>query len=255
MNPIFLESSLTIANLKTGWIFDENAEEFKCIFCSQCFRQGIIYKNKSNFVDAKRAVIDHIKEAHGSSFDVLVNLCKKDNGLSDIQKLIMTGMYRGLSDDKIARMASSPRALSTIRNHRFTLREKYREARIFTALMEIIEESAAKNPEENFVDYHNALPVSDERAVITENEREKLINKHMDTKNRILKKFPKKQKEKLVLLREIALWLEKERIYTERELNEVLKSIYFDYAEIRRYLIEYRFMERKADGSEYRVII
>ena len=255
MDTKFLQSSLSIDNLKTGWHFDKKTEEFKCIFCSKSFREGIIYKNGTVFMDAKRAVIDHIREVHVSSFDILLNLNKKDNGLSDIQKLIMTGMHRGLPDDKIASMTSSPRALSTIRNHRFTLREKYREAKIFTALMEIIQESASSNPEENFVDYHASLPVSDERTVITENEREKLITKHMDIKNRVLKKFPKKQKEKLILLREIALWLDKEKLYTERELNDVLKSIYHDYAEIRRYLIEYRFMERKADGSEYRVII
>jgi hypothetical protein len=36
-------------------------------------------------------------------------------------------------------------------------------------------------------------------------------------------------------------------------VNEILKNAYEDYATLRRYLIEYDFMDRKADGSQYRL--
>lgn len=41
------------------------------------------------------------------------------------------------------------------------------------------------------------------------------------------------------------------RQYTEIEVNTLLKSIYTDFATIRRYLIEYGFMERSKDCTEY----
>lgn len=37
----------------------------------------------------------------------------------------------------------------------------------------------------------------------------------------------------------------------EREVNEILKGIYPDFASLRRYLIEYGFFERTRDGSAY----
>jgi hypothetical protein len=63
--------------------------------------------------------------------------------------------------------------------------------------------------------------------------------------------FPSKEKQRLVVLREIAMQLNKEQTYSEAQLNHTLKSIYDDYVMIRRYLIEYGFLDRKPDGSEY----
>jgi hypothetical protein len=40
-------------------------------------------------------------------------------------------------------------------------------------------------------------------------------------------------------------------MYAEKEINEILKAIYEDYVMLRRYLIEYGFIDRKSDGSEY----
>jgi len=36
-------------------------------------------------------------------------------------------------------------------------------------------------------------------------------------------------------------------------VNEIIKSLIDDYVTVRRYLIEYGFMDRNKDGSEYRV--
>lgn len=41
------------------------------------------------------------------------------------------------------------------------------------------------------------------------------------------------------------------KIYSEKEINEILKSIYTDFAIIRRSLIDYGLMGRNQDGTEY----
>ena len=66
-----------------------------------------------------------------------------------------------------------------------------------------------------------------------------------------LHKFPKKEKEKLVLLRRITAEFDPGTRYTEQQVNAIIAPIFHDYVTIRRYLIEYRFLARKPDGSEY----
>jgi hypothetical protein len=57
----------------------------------------------------------------------------------------------------------------------------------------------------------------------------------------------------------LALWVlwtrfEGKRVYTEREVNEVIKRwhTWGDHVTLRRELINHRLMTRKSDGSEYR---
>ncbi|MGX4667923.1 DUF2087 domain-containing protein [Cerasibacillus sp. JNUCC 74] len=40
-------------------------------------------------------------------------------------------------------------------------------------------------------------------------------------------------------------------MYSEMEVNEILKAIYSDFAILRRYLIDYEFMERSRDCTKY----
>ncbi|MFZ7103251.1 MAG: DUF2087 domain-containing protein [Peptococcaceae bacterium] len=53
------------------------------------------------------------------------------------------------------------------------------------------------------------------------------------------------------VLREIADKLQGDRIYSEKEVNRILKSVNDDYVTVRRYLIEYGYLDRKPDGSQY----
>ncbi len=89
----------------------------------------------------------------------------------------------------------------------------------------------------------------DKRFDITQTEREKVIkNYFIDSK---LKMIPAREKKKIIVLQEIVKTFEKNRKYKREELNSILKDIYSDYASLRRYLIEYGFMERTSDGREY----
>lgn len=67
----------------------------------------------------------------------------------------------------------------------------------------------------------------------------------------VFKEIPAKEKRKYLLLCMIVHYIEKDIIYTEKALNELLKPIVSDYAMIRRYLVDYGFIDRKTDGSAY----
>lgn len=87
---------------------------------------------------------------------------------------------------------------------------------------------------------------------ISAEEKEKVLTNYFkgDFTNRI-EVFPSKEKKKLILLEFIAAQFEPHRMYSENEMNEILKKVYHDYVSIRRYLIEYGFLDRNKDGSSY----
>lgn len=92
----------------------------------------------------------------------------------------------------------------------------------------------------------------DERYVITEQERDKILRISFESLEPLrLKMLSAKEKKKVVVLTKIAEQFEKGRIYTGKETDQILRQIYDDYVTLRRYLIEYGFMDRKADGSQY----
>lgn len=69
-----------------------------------------------------------------------------------------------------------------------------------------------------------------------------------------IKIFPAKEKRKYILLGMICLLFDKEKKYTETEVNDILRDVYDDYAILRRYLIIYGFLDRTTNGSSYWLI-
>lgn len=67
----------------------------------------------------------------------------------------------------------------------------------------------------------------------------------------LLKVFPAKEKKKYVLLTYIIKLFKKGVTYTEKEINDILKPVYEDYVIIRRYLVDYQFLDRLEDGKAY----
>ena len=66
---------------------------------------------------------------------------------------------------------------------------------------------------------------------------------------------PKKEKNKIPVLQIVLEMLkEKSLEFTEKELNEAIKEIYPDYSLIRRYLVDYKFLERDNYGRMYRIV-
>jgi len=138
---------------------------------------------------------------------------------------------------------------STIRFQRFNLREKAKQAKIFLALFEMMDE---KMKNENMPVVHAGATMVDERYMITNKETEKVLTTFfMSIDPPVLKTFPPKQKKKLAILKVIVKQFEAGKKYNEKQVNEILRPIFDDYCTIRRYLIEYGFMDRTTNCSEY----
>ena len=74
-------------------------------------------------------------------------------------------------------------------------------------------------------------------------------------KNNKLMMIPKKEKNKLLVLQIVLEMLkEKSLEFTEKELNEAIKEIYPDYSLIRRYLVDYKFLEWDNYGRMYKIV-
>lgn len=158
----------------------------------------------------------------------------------------------GLTDKEIAIKLGV--AQSTIRNHRYKLREKEKQSRLFLAMMELISSNTKKKvsilDKDNLCDAHKIATTIDDRYNITDKERESTIKNYMDESGAI-KTFPAKEKKKIIVLSEIVKHFSKGKKYSEKEVNRILERIYEDYATIRRALIEYGFIERSNDCSSY----
>ena len=91
-----------------------------------------------------------------------------------------------------------------------------------------------------------------ERFLITDKEREKVLaNYFMQGVRGSLDVFPSNEKRKYIIAQEVIKRFEVGKVYLEKEINELLKTVHEDFATIRRFLIDYRFMNRSDDGREY----
>ncbi len=237
----------TLAELKQGYI--QESDSYICLLCGEKFEKGIIYPHEGILYEAERYIRMHIETVHQSIFEYLIGLDKKLTGLTDHQNQLLRLFYQGKSD-KDVQTEMEIGSSSTIRHHRFVLKEKERQAKIFLAMMELLKEKDQYAPA--FIPPHKTAKMVDERYDITEEEQQEVMKKFFTEKPHCcLKKFPQKEKQRLIVLREIAKQLDNERTYTEKEINQILQDIYHDYVMIRRYLIEYGFVDRKPDGSHY----
>jgi DNA-binding CsgD family transcriptional regulator len=218
--------------------------------CEYSTEEGFIYPKGELFVDAKKQMTEHIKETHGSVFEYLVKLDKKTTGLSEHQGKLLKMFYKGISDYEIQSTLNIG-SISTIRNHRYALREKEKQAKVFMTIMKIYGKSL--DPKATIVKPHKTATMVDRRYDVTMEESVKIIDKFFPKgTNERLTTFYVKEKHKIVILREIIKKFEISHLYKEKEVDEILKKIYpDDYVLIRRYLIQYGFMKREIDGSAY----
>ncbi len=72
------------------------------------------------------------------------------------------------------------------------------------------------------------------------------------TVNGQLTTFPTKQKKLIVVLRWLATLFEPDRLYTEPEVNAILKTVYApDFVTLRRELIDFGYLRRELGGGKY----
>lgn len=187
----------TIKEVKRGFI--EEGESYKCIICEEKFIKGRIYEIDSMLYDSKKATELHIEKSHGSSLEYLLGMNSTFTGISEVQRELLVLIASGLTDKEIALKIGV--AHSTIRNHRFKLREKEKQARLFLAMMEIISSGTKKKikilEKDALCDAHKTATILDDRYNITDKERESIIKNYMD-ENGAVKTYPAKEKKKII---------------------------------------------------------
>lgn len=63
--------------------------------------------------------------------------------------------------------------------------------------------------------------------------------------------IPAREKKKYIILCMIIHYFEKDKKYSEKEVNEILKPMFEDFVMMRRYLVDYNFLDRTTDGKAY----
>lgn len=241
--------NLSVEDIARGFTHDAASGVYSCLACGQAYESGEVYGMEGRFFEAPRAMERHMALSHGDYLQRLIDDDSKYSTLTDNQRQLMRLFAVGRPDKEIARELGV--SASTVRHQKFMFREKAKQARRYLALYERV---FADKPEgeEAIMPIHDHATMVDERYVVTEQERERILQASFRSLSPLeLKVFPPKAKKKVVILARIAEQFEPGRTYTEREVNGILAGIYDDFVTIRRYLIEYGFMDRTRDSSSY----
>lgn len=248
-------SNLSLDEIKNGYSFNPKSDKYICNICSKEFENGEIFKIDERYFDAEKMIKIHIKDAHSEVLPILMSFDKKFTGITENQKELLYMIYSGMTDGEISKKLGV--APATIRHQRFTFREKAKQAKLYLAIYELAFQGMEKNrnsldSKESIVDVRNGAKMVDDRYFTTKAEEDQVISTMFSSIDPLrLTTFPAKEKKKIVILRKIANQFENDKRYSEKEVNMILKEIYDDFATIRRYLIEYGFMERTIDCQYY----
>ncbi|RJE88840.1 DUF2087 domain-containing protein [Paenibacillus sp. 1011MAR3C5] len=241
----------TSEEIKQGYLYDGRLQSYCCLLCGEQFEDGEVFKlpGSDRFFNAAKYAGYHVQSAHGSMLEYLLSLDKKATGLTVVQKQLVSDFAQGLSDREIVQRTGG--SASTIRNHRFVLKEKAKQAKLLLAVMELMESCVDNIPK--FMPVHRTATVMDERFAITEEEYKGVLRQYLpDGLDGPLASIPSKEKRKVALLRHMASYFKLGERYTEGEVNERLIRFSDDqYVTLRRYLVEYGFLDREVDGSAY----
>lgn len=238
-----------VASICRGYTQEVQSGNCACLCCGAVFEPGEVYPIGGRLFTGERAVRAHLEQAHPNRFEeLLASDCRYLN-LTSNQKRLLELLHSGRSDHEIAsQMGISD---STVRHQKFTFREKAKQAKLYLAVYSLMMERP-QCEKERIAPIHQHARMVDSRYVTTEQEREKIIAGAFSSLAPLkLRAFSPKEKKKIVILTKIAEEFERDRRYTEQQVNEVLSGIYEDYATLRRYLIEYGFMERTRDCKSY----
>lgn len=248
-------AKMTLEDIKNGYHFSSQNNSFICNICGREFEIGEVFKAGNRFFTAIKMVSIHVKEEHSNMLEILLSNNKRLTGITENQKEILEMIYLGMSDNEIAKRTGV--ASATIRHQRFVFREKAKQAKLYLAIYELALSGAeadkvpsGKNNE--IIDIHEGAKMIDDRYMITRAEEEKILETMFSSLSPLkLKVFSSREKKKIVILKKISEEFDKNKRYSEKDVNGIIKQIYEDFATIRRYLIEYGFMERTNDCKEY----
>ena len=247
--------NMSLEDIKNGYKYNSQRDSYICNICGREFENGEIYEVNGRYFDAAKMAKTHNRIEHQNMLEILVSNDKKYTGLTDIQKELLAMIYSGMTDNEIAKKTNV--APATIRHHRFVFREKAKQAKLYLAIYEVALQGVDNSKKlsdktDDIIDVHSGARMIDDRYFTTKAEEEKILQTMFSSLLPLkLKAFSPKEKKKIVILKKISEQFEKNRRYSEKEINNILKGIFEDFATIRRYLIEYGFMERTNDCKEY----
>ncbi|NPV93186.1 MAG: DUF2087 domain-containing protein [Firmicutes bacterium] len=223
--------------IKRGYVYEPEDEEYACLVCGRRFSRGIIYPVDDCLADAEQAVKLHLRSEHGSMFEYLLGMDKRYTGLTEHQKEVLLLVHQGMSDREIAQRLNTG-STSTIRNHRFSFREREKTAKVFLAIMGLLKADSRGR---------SSRPAMDDRS-----DEEKVLAAYLrEGPKGPLSRLPKKASQRLMVLRHLAGRFEPGREYAEKEVNQVLREVYHDHVTLRRNMVDYGILDRLPDGSRY----
>lgn len=249
---------MSVDEIKSGYSYNSQTDRYICNICGKEYESGEIFAVDGRYFNANKMIKIHNLKDHNNMLDILASNDKKYTGITENQKELLKMMYSGMTDNEIARATGV--APATIRHQRFVFREKAKQAKLFLSIYELALQGTGKGrplPDENeeIIDVHRGAKMVDDRYFTTKAEEEKVLSAMFSSLEPLrLKTFSAKEKKKIIILRKISQQFDRNRRYSEKELNNIIKEIYEDFATIRRYLIEYGFMGRTNDCKEYWLI-
>lgn len=245
MNDFFWDASLT--ELKRG--YKEFDDYYICLLCGREIEKGIVYPYEKAFYEAERFMRVHIEHQHQSVFSELIKLDKRYTGLTDRQKDLLSLLYEGKSDLEVQEELDIGSA-STVRHHRFVLKEKERQAKVLLALSELVNEREFYRAA--FVPPHKAALLLENDSSAEERERQEVLKTFFpDGTAGRLKEIPSSEKARRIIIEIIAGRLDGAAVYNETALHGRLAEIYEDSASLIRYLIEYEWLGSTGDRNQY----
>ena len=239
----------SLEEIKRGYI--ETETEYICVCCGYTAEKGVIYPHNEVLYESFRYIQIHIQEEHGSVFQFLISQDKKVSGLSDIQRRLLAEFYEGKKDAEIQKELGIG-STSTIRNHRFVLREKERQAKVLLAVMELLHSRDHDTPVMPVASPNNRAGQATNKEANLTAEQEKVLTKYFPFgTDGPLETFAVQEKHRLIIMKEIAKRFDTNKVYSESEVNGILDQIYEDYVLLRRSMVDYGILSREEDGSSY----
>lgn len=229
---------MPIKVIKDGYVLTK--ENYTCLICGETFKAGEVYSVGSKLYEGSKAIVAHIKEAHGTVLENLLSTQASALGITELQKQLLTLFASGMSDKEVAQKLEV--AGSTIRNHKSKLREKEKQAKLYIAIMELIEELGGGK-----IMFSESDSKENEQE-ITPKQKKKILDQYI-TETGTLRNYPASDSNKQVVLEAVVQEFNQNERYNECEVNQVLSYLYTDYQMIKEDLLNYGYLARADRGD------
>lgn len=235
----------TLPELKQG--YKESNTSYDCLLCGKQIEKGVIYPYENALYEAERFMRVHIEHTHQSVFAYLLGLDKKWSGITDHQGDLLRLFHQGKSDKDVQEELEIGSA-TTVRHHRFALKEKERQAKVFLAMMELLKERDEYAPA--FIPPHKASQLFHDEQSIAEEEQQAIVRTFFQEGGR-LSELPATERQRRIILREISKRFDGDISYTKHDMNDALSEIHDDFITLRNALVEYGYFGQTRNGSQY----